>query len=214
MKKLISKNNKVKTQCTKKLVKKALTGTSLNNPSSNNPPRVYGVQGLDLLLKEPLYQNASPMEQYKLRKQMKQNGEVTWDYDTWRNASVPKEYRDEEDRYAQSSTVESISDNHTIWDDDNYQQILNQKSRTYSDGGDTTWVHHNEAFDGINNNYNTMYISTNPTGGYDFQRITNGEESDFQQGIDRNSLPEDALQFMAGSFTESPKTKLVSKQRH
>ena len=33
MKKLISKNNKVKTQCTKKLVKKALTGTSLNNPT-------------------------------------------------------------------------------------------------------------------------------------------------------------------------------------
>lgn len=153
------------------------------------------------------------MEQYKLRKQMKQNGEVSWDYDTWRNASIPKEYRDMEDRYTESSTVENISDNYTLQDDD-YQQILNQKSRTYNNGGDTTWTYYNERFNGNNNDYDAMYINTNPTGGYDFQRITNGEESDFQQGIDRNSLPEDALQFMAGSFTESPKTKLISKQKN
>lgn len=209
MKKLISKNNKVKTQCTKKLVKKALTGTSLNNP-----PHTYSVQGLDLLLKEKLYQDANPEEQDKLRKQMKQNGQVSWDYDTQRNASVPKEYRDMEDRYAQSSTVESISDNHTLWDNDNYQQLINQKSRIYTNGGDTTWMYNNERINGNNSDYNAMHISTNPTGGYDFERITNGEQSDFQQGIDRNSLPEDALQFMAGSFTESPKTKLVSKQKH
>lgn len=120
---------------------------------------------------------------------MKQNGQVSWDYDTWRNASVPKEYRDMEDRYAKSSKVESISDNYVLWDNDDYQQLINHKSRVYNNGGDTTWV-------------------------YDNERITNGEQSDFQQGIDRNSLPEDALQFMAGSFTESPKTKLVSKQKH
>ena len=98
----------------------------MDNNFKNNQSRTAGVQSMELLRKEPLYQNADRKEQSRLRKQMRQTGEVSWDYNTWRNASVPKEWRDMEDRYAESSTIESISDNRTLLDN-NYQQILNQK---------------------------------------------------------------------------------------
>jgi hypothetical protein len=41
-------------------------------------------------------------------------------------------------------------------------------------------MYNNERINGNNSDYNAIYISTNPTGGYDFERITNGEQSDFQ----------------------------------